>query len=109
MRNQLVYDLRQYETTLKMRRPEIAIYSDIIDAILKHGTKSQTKIQTSANLEYDRMLRLIKKMQKAGFLDEKLHVTEKGKSFRKDFEPARKIVLEIFHKILAKTIKRNHR
>ncbi len=104
-----MYDLRQYETTLKMRRPEIAIYSDIIDAILKHGTKSQTKIQTSANLEYERMLRLIKKMQKAGFLDEKLHVTEKGKSFRKDFEPARKIVLEILVKYWPKISKENHR
>jgi len=104
-----MYDLRQYETTLKMRRPELAIYSDIIDAILKHGTKSQTKIQISANLEYERMLRLVKKMQKAGFLDEKLHVTEKGKNFRKDFEPAKKTVLEIFIKYWPKPPKENHR
>lgn len=104
-----MYDLRQYETTLKMRRPELAIYSDIIDAILKHGTKSQTRIQISANLEYERMLRLVKKMQKAGFLDEKLHVTEKGKNFRKDFEPAKKIVLEIFVKYWPKQSKENHR
>jgi len=98
MRNKLMHDLRYYETKLKMRRPEIAIYSDIIDAILKHGTKSNTKIQNSANLEYERMLRLIKKMQKLGFLDEKLHITEKGKGFRKDFEPARKITTELFAK-----------
>ena len=102
-------DLRYYETMLKMRRPEIVIYSDIMDAILKHGTKSQTKIQTSANLEYERMLRLIKKMQRLDFLDEKLHVTERGKSFRKDFESARKITAEIFAKYWPKPSKENHR
>lgn len=93
-----MHDLRHYEVKLRMRRPEIAIYSDIIDAILKHGSKSNTKIQNAANLEYERMMRLIKKMQSYGFLDEKHHVTEKGKSFRKDFEVVRKNVAQIFEK-----------
>jgi predicted transcriptional regulator len=52
-----------------MRRPEIAIYSDIIDAISKHGAKSSTKIQNTANLEYERMKRLMKKMQNFGLLE----------------------------------------
>lgn len=97
-----MHDLRHYEITLKMRRPEIAIYSDIIDAIAKHGTKSNTKIQNSANLEYDRMKRLMKKMQNFGLLDDKFTITEKGKSFRKEFEPARKVVTVIFDKYFIK-------
>jgi predicted transcriptional regulator len=97
-----MHDLRYYEMTLKMRRPEIAIYSDIIDAIEKHGTKSNTKIQNSANLEYERMKRLMKKMQNFGLLDHKFDITDKGKNFRKDFEPARKIVTQIFGKYLTK-------
>lgn len=76
----------------------MSIYFDIIEAIQKHGTKSHTKIQTTSNLEYKRMMRFFKKMQNLGFLDEKLHVTEKGKSFKKDFDPARKIVIEVFAK-----------
>jgi predicted transcriptional regulator len=97
-----MHDLRYYEIKLKMRRPEIAIYSDIIDAIAKHGTKSNTKIQNSANLEYDRMKRLMKKMQNFGLLDDKFGITEKGKNFRKEFEQVRKTVTQVFDKYFAK-------
>lgn len=97
-----MHDLRYYEIKLKMRRPEVAIYSDIIDAIVKHGTKSNTKIQNSANLEYERMKRLMKKMQNFGLLDDKFDITEKGKSFRKEFEPARKTAAQVFEKYFAK-------
>lgn len=102
-------DLRYYETKLKMRRPEIAIYSDIIDAILEHGTKSNTKIQNSANLEYERMRRLMKKMQGFGLLDDDFHITEKGKNFRREFEPARKLTAHLFDKYFMKSNNKNHR
>lgn len=93
-----MHDLRHYEMKLKMRRHEIAIYSDIIDAITQHGPKSNTKIQNSANLEYERMKRLMKKMQNFELLDDQHDVTEKGKNFRKDFESVRKITAQIFEK-----------
>lgn len=97
-----MHDLRYYEIKLKMRRPEIAIYSDIIDGIVRHGPKSNTKIQNSANLEYERMKRLMKKMQNYGLLDDNLHITEKGKNFRKEFEPLRKSTAHIFDKYFVK-------
>ena len=100
--NGTLRDLRYYEITLKMRRPEIAIYSDIIDAISQHGAKSNTRIQNSSNLEYERMKRLMKKMQNFGLLDEHHDITEKGKNFRKDFEPARKVAAQIFEKYFTK-------
>ena len=95
-----MHDLRYYQIKLKMRRAEISIYSDIIDAILKHGSKSNTKIQNTANLEYERMKRLMKKMQHYGLLDYEYNVTEKGKNFRRDLEPARKIAAQLFEKYL---------
>ena len=94
----MMHDLRYYEIILKIRRPEPALFSDIIDAIQEHGTKSLTKIQNTANLEYERMQRLMRKMQKLGFLDESFNITEKGKNFRKDFEPLRKMVAQVFAK-----------
>jgi len=97
-----MHDLRYYEIKLKMRRPEIAIYSDIIDAIIQHGAKSNTKIQNSANLEYERMKRLMKKMQNYGLLGDDLHITEKGKNFRKEFESLRKNTAHIFDKYFVK-------
>lgn len=110
MRNIVMHDLRYYETKLKMRRTEIAIYSDIIDAILEHGSKSNTKIQNSANLEYHRMKRLMKKMQHFGLIDDYLHITEKGKNFRREFEPARKLTAYIFDKYFMKqSNSKNHR
>ena len=93
-----VQNLRYYEKNFKMRRPEIGIYSDIIDAMTEHGQKSYTKIQNSANLEYKRMKRLMKKMQSFGLLDNNLEITEKGKNFRKDMEPIRKSVVMLFEK-----------
>jgi hypothetical protein len=48
------------------------------------------------------MKRLMKKMQNFGLLDEHYDVADKGKNFRKDFEPARKLAAHIFEKYLSK-------
>ncbi|MFY9301647.1 MAG: winged helix-turn-helix domain-containing protein [Candidatus Nitrosotenuis sp.] len=94
--------IRSYERKLRMRRPEIALYYDIIFAIEQHGTKSYTKIQNSANLEYERMLKIIKKMQKNDMLDDALNITPKGKDFMRDMEPIRSLVLKLYKKYLDK-------
>jgi predicted transcriptional regulator len=69
-------------------------HHDIIFAIERHGTKSHTKIQNNANLEYERMLKITTKMQKKNsMLDDALNITPKGKDFMRDMEPIRSLGL----------------